>query len=81
MLKYDLLKHENSIYRVLEIQEEKVLMIDCLKQTMPVWIRKKLLVGNEPFFMEELQVVTGICPVTVDSLSAEQKKKKMSKNR
>lgn len=74
MLKYDLLKHENSIYRVLEIQEEKVLMIDCLKQTMPVWIRKKLLVGSEPCSMEELQSMTGIYPIVVDSLSAEQKK-------
>ena len=74
MLKYDLLKHENSIYRVLEIQEEKVLMIDCLKQTMPVWIRKKLLVGSEPCSMEELQSITGVYPMTIDSLSAEQKK-------
>lgn len=39
--KYMLLKKEDgekvSIYRVLELVEEKVLVIDCVKKVMPVW--------------------------------------------
>ena len=39
--KYMLLKKEDgeevSIYRVLELVEEKVLVIDCMKKVMPVW--------------------------------------------
>ena len=74
MLKYDLFKYKNSIYRVLEIQEEKVLMIDCLKQTMPIWVKKKSLSDRQSCSIEELQSITGIYPMTIDSLSAEQKK-------
>ena len=39
--KYMLLKKEDgevvSIYRVLELVEEKVLVMDCMKKVMPVW--------------------------------------------
>lgn len=39
--KYMFLKKEDgediSIYRVLELVEEKVLVMDCIKKTMPVW--------------------------------------------
>lgn len=39
--KYMLLKKEDgediSIYRVLELVEEKVLVMDCIKKTMPMW--------------------------------------------
>ena len=39
--KYMLLKKEDgeevSIYRVLELIEEKVLVMDCIKKNMPVW--------------------------------------------
>lgn len=39
--KYMLLKKEDgeevSIYRVLELVEEKVLVMDCVKKVMPVW--------------------------------------------
>lgn len=74
MLKYDLFKYENGIYRVLEIQEEKVLMIDCQKQTMPAWVKISSLSDRQSCSFEELQSLTGICPIVVDSLSAEQKK-------
>ena len=39
--KYMLLKKEEgeevNIYRVLELIEEKVLVMDCVKKVMPVW--------------------------------------------
>lgn len=38
-----------KLYRILAVQEEKVLMIDCIKKTMPVWISAEQLQG----FLEE----------------------------
>ena len=35
MQKNDLLKFENSIVRILETTEDKVLVIDCIKITVP----------------------------------------------
>ena len=40
---------EVKLYRILAIQEEKVLVIDCIKKTMPVWISVENLQG----FVEE----------------------------
>lgn len=38
MKKYDLMRFGDSIIRVLEIQDDKVLVIDCIKHSMPVWV-------------------------------------------
>lgn len=37
MEKKQLIKFDNSIYRVLSIQNEEVLLIDCIKRNMPKW--------------------------------------------
>ena len=37
MKKYDLLRSGDSIIRVLDVQDDRIFVIDCLKQTMPVW--------------------------------------------
>ena len=37
MQKNDLLWHENDIFRVLNIRENKVFVINCTRQTMPQW--------------------------------------------
>ena len=42
MKKHELLQSGDSIIRVLEIQE-KILIIDCVKQTMPVWVEPSAL--------------------------------------
>ena len=34
-----LIKHGNSIYRILDSKDELVCVIDCIKCTMPKWIR------------------------------------------
>ncbi len=36
MKKYDLLRSGDAIIRVLEVQGNRVLVIDCIKRTMPV---------------------------------------------
>lgn len=38
MKKNDLLKKDDKIIRILEIKDDKALVIDCIKRTMPVWI-------------------------------------------
>lgn len=38
MQKNDLLKYKENIYRVLSMNEDKVLAIDCINLTMPKWI-------------------------------------------
>ena len=42
MKKYDLMKSGEKMIRVLEVQEDKVLIIDCIRKTMPVWVDKIL---------------------------------------
>lgn len=47
-----LIKKENAdikLFRILAVQEEKILVIDCIKKTMPVWISMEQLQG----FVEE----------------------------
>lgn len=38
MKKYELLRSGESIVRVLEIRQNKVLVIDCIRRTMLVWV-------------------------------------------
>ena len=38
-----LMKNKEQIIRILQEQGEKVLVIDCIKRTMPKWIEKSLL--------------------------------------
>ncbi len=37
MKKYDLFRSGDNIIRILDIQDDRILMIDCVKHTMPVW--------------------------------------------
>ena len=46
-MKNKLMKSESGIIRILDINEDKVLVIDCLKKTMPVWVDKALLNNYE----------------------------------
>ena len=43
MKKNDLLKDGNNIIRVLEVKPDKILIIDCIKKTMPVWVESSVL--------------------------------------
>ena len=37
MEKNQLIKWDGIIYRILAVEEENVLLIDCIKTTMPKW--------------------------------------------
>ena len=74
MKKYDLLRNDNSIIRVLEIQDDMVLTIDCIKRTMPVWVEVTKLKPYSECASEDLFEVTGVRPVDVDNLDSSQRK-------
>ncbi len=74
MKKYDLLRPGDSIIRVLDVQGDRVLVIDCIKRTMPVWVERATLESCSECASGELSEVTGIVVVGVDDLDAEQKK-------
>ena len=74
MKKNDLLKSGSRIFRVLEIQENKIFVIDCVNRTMPQWRDMDFLVGYSQITEQNLQSDTNICFPEVDSLNLQNKK-------
>ena len=74
MKKHDLLKSDTGIIRVLDIQPDKVLIIDCIKQNMPVWVEPSALDSYSVCSIEALNDATGYTAPSVDTLDADQKK-------
>ena len=74
MKKYDLLRSGDTIIRVLEVQGDKVLVIDCIKRTMPVCDEMVVLESYSECTSGELSEVTGVITVDVDTLDAGQRK-------
>lgn len=74
MKKYDLLRNGDGIIRVLEIQQDRVLIIDCIKRTMPVWVKMVALESYSACTGEDLSDTTGFTPADVATLDAEQRR-------
>ena len=74
MKKYDLLRSGENIIRVLEVQGDRVLIIDCIKRTMPVWVERNTLESYFECVSGELSEVTGAVLVGVGDLDADQRK-------
>ena len=74
MKKYDLLRSGEAIIRVLEVQGDRVLVIDCIKRTMPVWMGLDTLESYSECTNDDLSEVTGVVLVGVDDLNADQRK-------
>lgn len=55
-----LLKNENQIIRVLQTRDDKALVIDCVKRTMPVWITLSDVEGYVDCTEEELFLKTNV---------------------
>ena len=58
-----------TIYRVLAESGDNVVVIDCLKRTMPMWIPKNRLFELQQIEEQVLHEKTGILPLTEDALS------------
>ena len=74
MKKYDLLRSGDFVIRVLEIRDDRILVIDCIKRTMPVWVEKVELESYAKATSGELFKATGVTLADVDSLDSEQRK-------
>lgn len=74
MKKHDLLKNEKTIIRVLEVKENKVQVIDCIRRTMPVWTDACEIDFYMTCSEEELMDMTDIRTMDQDALDMEQRK-------
>lgn len=76
MNKNDLMSFENNIIRILEIDEfnNRVLVINCIKQTMPLWVDILSISDYIQITDNQLYEVTNYYPVDVELLSVVNKK-------
>ena len=72
--KNQLLQYGNQIIRVLDIDTNRVFIIDCIKKTMPVWIDAEALNEYIPCSEDILQEITDTFLVDLDNLDAESRK-------
>ena len=59
---------------MLEIQGDRVLVIDCVKRTMPVWMEIAALESYAEATGGELSEATGFATSDIDTLDADQRK-------
>lgn len=74
MQKNDLLKFKNGIVKILETIEDKVLVIDCIKRTVPKWYEISELKECKICSEEELFEQTNITPLNIEDLDSESRK-------
>ena len=75
MQKNELYSKDNSIIRVLEEKEDKILVIDCIRIKMPQWKEISYLDGWEQCSQETLYDIANIEVPEIDSLCPESRKK------
>lgn len=73
MKKYDLLRNKETVIRILEIQDGQVLVIDCIKKTMPVWVDFSALDCDSACTEQELNQETGYDIPSIETLDGNQK--------
>jgi putative transposase len=74
MKKHNLLKDGNQIIRILEIQPNKILMIDCIKRTMPIWVESSVLDSFSGCTDEVMNHATNFTVTDIENLNADQKR-------
>lgn len=74
MEKNEIIKVNESIFRILSLNDNKVLVIDCIKATMPIWIDFNSLINGKIITEEELLITLNTTLLPYDNLSNIQKK-------
>ena len=74
MKKNSLWKSGEQIVRVLELKNEKVFVIDCVKRSMPYWVIADSLSGYEEYTESEMIQETGVVISDIEKLDAESKR-------
>ena len=68
MQKNELIRIKNIILRVLDVKEDSILVIDCIKRTMPKWIPVNTILDYDFCSESELSSVSGVNLADVESL-------------
>ena len=74
MKKNSLWKSGEQIIRVLDVKNEKVFVIDCVKRTMPYWVIVDSLSGYEEYTESEMIQETGVVISDIEKLDAESRR-------
>ena len=74
MEKNQLIKNNGDIYRILALEDDSVLLIDCIKKQMPKWYAIDDVSGYESCIEEELLAITGTVLVDEEELSPKTRK-------
>ena len=74
MLKNELYFNDDVIIRVLEVREDRVLVIDCVRRTMPQWKEVAFLAGWEKCSEEKLYEIADVDLPEIESLCPESRK-------
>lgn len=74
MQKNELMRYGDTFLRVLDMDAGKVLVIDCVRRTVPKWLEESDLNINVPVEETDLFEVTGISPTENTKLDANSKR-------
>lgn len=74
MQKNELLRKENTIIRVLDIKDDSILVIDCIKRTMPKWIKAAALSDFVQCSEDELLQETDIVLIDMEMLDTKSRR-------
>ena len=69
-----LLRNDNNIIRILDQQPDKKLIIDCIKQTMPKWVKTENINSFLPCTEQELLSITNKNIKSMESFDADSRK-------
>ena len=69
-----LLRNDNNIIRILDQQPDKKLIIDCIKQTMPKWVKAENISSFLPCTEQELFSITNKNIKSMKSFDADSRK-------
>ncbi len=70
----ELRKYEDGIIRILDKQQNRMFIIDCISQTMPKWINETEIAMYQPCSERELMEKTDTYVQDMESLDAESRK-------
>lgn len=68
MHKNELMKSGDKIFRILAVEKDEVLIIDCIHKSMPKWVEKNKVEDYEKCTEQELYATTGKIKNEYDSL-------------
>lgn len=74
MQKNELMKSGNSVIRVLQIKGDGVLVVDCMRKAMPLWMTRSELSVYEHCKEQDLNALTGTDIKAYDDLDQESRK-------